>query len=182
MGRYQDGYAVGCDSVFHYQWRIDGVDLGGGEGQGFRRREGTESGMPEWWEGLDGVVDLMTQISIASHTQKYDPTYRLTVNVSSSRTATPRTLEISSPFTRWFDTDGYFVAKPFQQWLASEIEIVGEADPKNAEAAKKVREGYVELTDGDVRVADTRLIAEGDATGKETPGKKARERSKKSKQ
>lgn len=138
--------------------------------------------MPEKWEGLDGVVDSITQISIASHTQKYDPTYRLTVNVSSSRTATRRTLEISSPFTRWFDTDGYFVAKPFQQWLASEIEIVGEADPKNAEAAKKVREGYVELTDGDVRVADTRLIAEGDATGKETPGKKARERSKKSKQ
>lgn len=125
----------------------------------------------------------MTQISIASHTQKHDPTYRLTVKVTSSRTATPRTLEVSSPFTRWFDTDGYFVAKPFQQWLASEIDIVGEADPKSAEAAKKVREGYVELTDGDVKVADTRLIAEGDTTGKETPGKKkARERSKKSKE
>ncbi len=129
------------------------------------------------------MVDSMTQISIASHTQKYDPTYRLTVNVSSSRTTTARTLEISSPFTRWFDADGYFVAKPFQQWLASEIEIVGEADPKNAEAAKKVREGYVELMDGDVKVAaDQRLEAEGDATGKDTPGKKARERSKKSKQ
>lgn len=32
MGRYQDGYAGGCDSVFHYQRRIDGVDLGSGEG------------------------------------------------------------------------------------------------------------------------------------------------------
>lgn len=134
------------------------------------------------WEGLDRWVDWTTQISIASHTQKYDPTYRLTVNVSSSRTATPRTLEISSPFTRWFDTDGYFVAKPFQQWLASEIELVGEGDPKSAEAAKKVREGYVELTDGDVKVADPRLIAEGETTGTETPGRKAKERSKKSKQ
>jgi len=27
--------------------------------------------------------------------------------------------------------DGYFVAKPFQQWLASEIPVVAEADPSN---------------------------------------------------
>lgn len=33
--------------------------------------------------------------------------------------------------TRWFTADGYFVAKPFQQWLASEIPVVGAADPKN---------------------------------------------------
>ena len=121
------------------------------------------------------------QISIASHTQKYDPTYRLTVNISSPGTPAPKTLEISSSFTRWFDSDGFFVAKPFQQWLASEIQIVGEADPKNAEAAKKIQEGYLELTDGDVKVADARLEAEGGTTGKETSGKKARERSKKSK-
>lgn len=126
-------------------------------------------------------VDHSMQISIASHTQKYDPTYRLTVKVSSSRAATPKTFEISSPFTRWFDSDGYFVAKPFQQWLASELEIVGEADPKNAEAAKKIREGYVELTDGDAKVADRRLEVQAEPTARETPEKKARERSKKSK-
>jgi hypothetical protein len=33
--------------------------------------------------------------------------------------------------TRWFTSDGYFVAKPFQQWLASEIPVVGAADPNN---------------------------------------------------
>lgn len=33
--------------------------------------------------------------------------------------------------TRWFTADGYFVAKPFQQWLASEIPVVGAADPNN---------------------------------------------------
>lgn len=41
------------------------------------------------------------------------------------------TLKLSSPFTRWFDVDGFFVAKPFQQWLASEIPLIGQVDPKN---------------------------------------------------
>ena len=33
--------------------------------------------------------------------------------------------------TRWFTSDGYFIAKPFQQWLASEIPVIGAADPNN---------------------------------------------------
>ena len=42
-----------------------------------------------------------------------------------------KTLKLSSSFTRWFDVDGFFVAKPFQQWLASEIPLIGQIDPKN---------------------------------------------------
>ena len=60
-----------------------------------------------------------------------------------------KTLELSSPFTRWFDVDGFFVAKPFQQWLASEIPLIGEVDPKNkggdAKAAVSTK-GVSELT------------------------------------
>lgn len=33
--------------------------------------------------------------------------------------------------TRWFTADGYFIAKPFQQWLASEVPVIGAADPNN---------------------------------------------------
>lgn len=40
--------------------------------------------------------------------------------------------EIEAPFTTFFTADGYFVAKPFQQWLATSIETIGDADPKNA--------------------------------------------------
>lgn len=131
--------------------------------------------MPEEFNGADICVG--EQIQIASHTEKYDPTYRLTVNVSGSRTAKPKTLEISSPFTRWFDSDGFFVAKPFQQWLASEVEMIGEADPKNREAAKKIHEGYVELMDGDLKVGEgAGGEGEGGATGNETVGKKAKSR------
>lgn len=40
-------------------------------------------------------------------------------------------IKIEAPFTRWFTSDGYFVAKPFQQWLASEIPVIAEVDPSN---------------------------------------------------
>lgn len=50
----------------------------------------------------------------------------------SPHTSNPsKTIRIRAPFTRWFTADGYFVAKPFQQWLASEVPIVGAADPNN---------------------------------------------------
>ena len=46
------------------------------------------------------------------------------------------------------------------------------------EAAKKVRDGYVELTDGDVKIPQKKE-SQGDGSGKETPSKKIRERSRK---
>ena len=36
---------------------------------------------------------------------------------------------------RWFDADGFFIAKPFQQWLAAEIPLIGQVDKKNAPGA-----------------------------------------------
>lgn len=38
---------------------------------------------------------------------------------------------MQAPFTRWFTSDGRFVVKPFQQFLASEIPVIGAADPAN---------------------------------------------------
>jgi hypothetical protein len=58
------------------------------------------------------------------------PIYKVTV-----RHTTPqkqwKEFKVEAPFTRWFTTDGRFVAKPFQQFLASEIPIIGAADPAN---------------------------------------------------
>lgn len=65
------------------------------------------------------------KITMASKTKDHIPIYHLTVSVDG------RKLDIKAPFTRWFSADGYFVAKPFQQWLASEISVIGEADPNN---------------------------------------------------
>lgn len=71
------------------------------------------------------------QVSIQSKTNKHDPTYYLDVTTSSS-SSTPSTRQIKTPFTTWFTADGYFVAKPFQQWIASSIEAVGDVDQKSA--------------------------------------------------
>ncbi|KAI4250774.1 MAG: hypothetical protein LQ352_005260 [Teloschistes flavicans] len=70
-----------------------------------------------------------TLISIASSVNKHKPIYNLRVRYE-EQGKKPRQLNISAPFTRWFDSDGYFVATPFQQWLASEIPVIGEAVPE----------------------------------------------------
>lgn len=70
-------------------------------------------------------------MSIRSKTQKNDPTYYLDVTTSST-SDTPSTRQIKTSFTTWFTADGYFVAKPFQQWLASSVDAVGDVDTKSA--------------------------------------------------
>ncbi|KAK3724892.1 signal peptidase complex subunit spc2 [Vermiconidia calcicola] len=67
------------------------------------------------------------KISLASRTKKHTPTYFLTVT-----SALDKSRELDCPFTTWFTEDGYFVAKPFQQWLASTVDVIGEADVKSA--------------------------------------------------
>ena len=67
---------------------------------------------------------------MASSVAKHTPIYNLTVSYTNSKGAEKK-LELSSPFTRWFDVDGFFIAKPFQQWLASEVPLIGQIDTKN---------------------------------------------------
>lgn len=69
-------------------------------------------------------------LSIASSVAKHTPIYNITVEYSNPK-GEAKILELSSPFTRWFDVNGFFVAKPFQQWLASGIPLIGQIDPKN---------------------------------------------------
>ena len=68
--------------------------------------------------------------------KKHTPVYHVTVRYSTA-SGTWQTLELSAPFTRWFDVEGVFVAKPFQQWLASEVPVIGQADPSNAVGVKQ---------------------------------------------
>ncbi|KAL8712436.1 MAG: hypothetical protein Q9220_003284 [cf. Caloplaca sp. 1 TL-2023] len=72
-----------------------------------------------------------THISISSSVNKHNPTYNLQVFCDEPGKQR-QTMKLSAPFTRWFDSDGYFVAKPFQQWLASEIPPIAKADPQKA--------------------------------------------------
>ncbi|GME22274.1 Microsomal signal peptidase [Neofusicoccum parvum] len=76
-----------------------------------------------------------TQLEISSRVEKGLPIYHLTVRFTSSGKKANSTLwqeiHLSAPFTRWFTSDGFFATKPFQQFIASEIPIVGSTDPDN---------------------------------------------------
>lgn len=54
-----------------------------------------------------------------------------------------QTLDIEAPFTKWFTADGEFVAKPFQQWLASNIPVVGDAAGMGGKSVEDVSEAAV---------------------------------------
>ena len=88
----------------------------------------------------------LLQLSIASSVTKHVPIYNITVRYESGGQES-KTLELSSPFTRWFDADGFFVAKPFQQWLASEIPLIGQADAQN-KTSKPAIEGTQDCSSG----------------------------------
>ena len=73
----------------------------------------------------------MKQISLASSVTKHTPLYKLSVRYSEAGKHKPfdwETLEIEAPFTMWFTADGEFIAKPFQQWLASAVPVIGKAN------------------------------------------------------
>jgi hypothetical protein len=71
------------------------------------------------------------QVRISSHTKKHIPIYECDVVFTPAGSSLAQTIHIRAPMTRWFTADGYFIAKPFQQWLASEVPVIGEADPNN---------------------------------------------------
>ena len=92
---------------------------------------------------------------------KHTPIYNITIR-QQSLNGQEDTKKLSAPFTRWFDADGCFVAKPFQQWLASEVSLIGDADPKN-----KTRK--IENSNGGVQVAEA-VVIQRDETPKKASG------------
>jgi signal peptidase complex subunit 2 len=87
-------------------------------------------------------------------------------------------------FTEWFDAAGHFVAKPFQQMFASNVEIIGKSDTKNVVK----REKKIKATVDDGKTMDekwTSLLAESsgsapvEAETTATPGKSTKRRGKK---
>ncbi|PBP23307.1 microsomal signal peptidase 25 kDa subunit [Diplocarpon rosae] len=69
------------------------------------------------------------KIQIATKTDKHVPIYNLTVTTWKGGKGKGVTTGLKKPFTKWFNREGAFVALPFQQMLASGIEVVGKADP-----------------------------------------------------
>lgn len=72
------------------------------------------------------------KIVLSTSTKKHTGVYYLTARYTSSKEGSAwKEIKAEAPFTRWFTEDGVLVAKPFQQWLASEVPVIGEVDPAN---------------------------------------------------
>lgn len=110
---------------------------------------------------------------------KHTPTYKLNVRyLDSSKSANSwQTLDVSAPFTKWFSADGYFVAKPFQEWLAAEIPPIGKADPRAVREAKgptgasSSREGEVKRS---VDVLQTEAVNASSPASSASPATRSR--------
>ncbi|UNI25089.1 hypothetical protein JDV02_010793 [Purpureocillium takamizusanense] len=90
-----------------------------------------------------GVAPSGEKITIKTATKKNDPTYRLTISVepnsknAGAGAAPPEVVELSTPFTAFFDETGRFVAQPFQEALASAVPLIGRRDPKRVKLASQ---------------------------------------------
>lgn len=79
-------------------------------------------------------------MTLRSFAKKYSPIYKLKVTYTAPNTGTRwEDKEIEGSFTQWFNTHGYLQAKELQAWLATNIEVLGQAESDRAKNAKKER-------------------------------------------
>jgi hypothetical protein len=86
-------------------------------------------------------------LTITTTTDKLNPVYKVKAALTTPK-STPKDLEFEAPFARWFSSDGYFITKPFQQFFASSIPLVGVADPKNVVDESHLASGNASRTTG----------------------------------
>ncbi|KAI9841685.1 MAG: hypothetical protein M1838_003456 [Thelocarpon superellum] len=87
------------------------------------------------------------ELEITTRSDKHSPLYHLHARYRSGSSQKWETRELEAPFTRWFDEDGHFVALPFQRWLASEVPVIGRADPNNAKGGARKPEAVLSAVD-----------------------------------
>lgn len=122
------------------------------------------------------------KIQIVSRTEKHKPIYNLTISTfKKENPEKPHVVNLKKPFTQWFDKEGRFVVLPFQQMFASNVPVIGVADPD------RVVEEKMKLKIEDGKSADEKWAAllkeseaglEADSTGTDAQVK-AKKRSKK---
>ncbi|KAK1508186.1 microsomal signal peptidase 25 kDa subunit [Colletotrichum costaricense] len=77
----------------------------------------------------EGTSPSGEKVNIATSTKKNVPTYNMKITLT-SKNGGNKVINLSQPFNQWFDSQGRFVAVPFQEILATNIPAVGKLDPK----------------------------------------------------
>ncbi|KAJ0287824.1 hypothetical protein Brms1b_003148 [Colletotrichum noveboracense] len=88
------------------------------------------------YEGTSPSGEKLGQINIATSTKKNVPIYNMKITITPKNGAS-KTLELAKPFNQWFDSQGHFVASPFQEILATNIPTIGKLDPKRVQSTSQ---------------------------------------------
>ncbi|KAI8233945.1 Signal peptidase complex subunit SPC2 [Colletotrichum sp. SAR 10_99] len=84
----------------------------------------------------EGTSPSGERINIATSTKKNVPIYNMKITITPKNGAS-KTLELAKPFNQWFDSQGHFVASPFQEILATNIPTIGKLDPKRVQSTSQ---------------------------------------------
>ncbi|KAF4919912.1 Signal peptidase complex subunit SPC2 [Colletotrichum viniferum] len=84
----------------------------------------------------EGTSPSGEKINIATSTKKNVPIYNMKITITPKNGAS-KTLELAKPFNQWFDSQGHFVATPFQEILATNIPTIGKLDPKRVQSTSQ---------------------------------------------
>ncbi|PSR88921.1 microsomal signal peptidase 25 kDa subunit-domain-containing protein [Coniella lustricola] len=133
------------------------------------------------WLKEKGIVYVGTApngntITISSSAKKNVPIYNLDITIA-PKTGNPQSIKLARSFTEWFDEQGHFVANPFQTMLASNIPIVGQLDPKRADAGS----AGPAAGSGDFTAEELSAMIAGDTTSAEAIGSAANKSAKRRK-
>jgi hypothetical protein len=138
------------------------------------------------WSVEKGAIYIGTsptgeKIRISSSITKNVPRYKLMV-VTTSKDGKVKEQKIERNFMEWFDEAGHFVARPFQQMFASNVEVIGKIDTQNVvKKEKKIKPPVEDKKTMDEKWAS--LLAESSGAPVEaettaTPGKNVKRRGK----
>ncbi|KAI0899403.1 SPC25-domain-containing protein [Annulohypoxylon nitens] len=122
-----------------------------------------------------GTAPDGTKISISTSTKKNIPTYNLKITSIPAK-GSPTTIKLARSFTEWFDSQGHFIARPFQTMFAASVPVIAKADPKRAQAAAATPAS--DFSNVDAEVLDAIAASQSASTGAEdaSPAKKSRRR------
>ncbi|KAF0326270.1 microsomal signal peptidase 25 kDa subunit [Colletotrichum asianum] len=84
----------------------------------------------------EGTSPSGEKVNIATSTKKNVPIYNMKITITPKNGAS-KTLELAKPFNQWFDSQGHFVASPFQEILATNIPTIGKLDPKRVQSTSQ---------------------------------------------
>ncbi|KAL0936471.1 signal peptidase complex [Colletotrichum truncatum] len=84
----------------------------------------------------EGTSPSGEKINIATSTKKNVPIYNMKITIT-SKNGEKKTIELAKPFAEWFDSQGHFVATPFQEILATDIPVIGKLDAKRVKSSSQ---------------------------------------------